>query len=180
MGIGVSPILRIDWSGKSRESQGAPVTDNARRIALTEVHLRNTAVVYSMLPTPSETDLHGPFDHYLTGLALMAKADIFLPMEPPALKEFSEALKLGMRVYGDWVEPEPFPEAYHRFFQAVYPDAKTRQLVLTLIGIADSFPAKPEKPITLEDAAAMKSQCDLYFNKVYHKRLANRGSEEPR
>jgi len=174
--IGVSPILRVDWSGKSRDNAGEKsLTDSARRIALTEVHLRNVALVYSMLPRPNETDMHKPFDHYLTGLALMAKADVFLPMEPSILKEFAETLKLAMKVYGDWLEPEPFSESYHRFFRDIYPAMDGRQLILDLIGAADCLPGDPKRRVTLGDAVALKSQCDLYVNSVYRKRMASHG-----
>jgi len=176
VGIGVSPILRVDWSGKSRDNAGEKsLTDSARRIALTEVHLRNVALVYSMLPRPNETDMHKPFDHYLTGLALMAKADVFLPMEPSILKEFAETLKLAMKVYGDWLEPEPFSESYHRFVRDIYPAMDGRQLILDLIGAADCLPGDPKRRVTLGDAVALKSQCDLYVNSVYRKRMASHG-----
>ena len=81
-----APALRVDWGHH----------------ALTRDVLGRVALCLGHLPKHDDANAHQPFNHYLTGLAFMAKTDVTIQFEANAFEQFYRALKGGSALYGTW------------------------------------------------------------------------------
>jgi AbiV family abortive infection protein len=137
------PRLALDWGGR----------------VLNKDALFHAIMVYSQLPRTPEF-----LEHYLNGLAFMAKNDIHQRLEPHALIAFYEAFRVAFRNYGDWDGSLAFLEAAKEMFARDFPTYSGWQEIL---GLADVLltTQKPPKEVTLTHLAGMKMYCDAYIIK---------------
>ena len=77
LGVERTPALRVDWGHH----------------ALTRDVLGRVALCLGHLPRADDTEAHQPFNHYLTGLAFMAKTDLTMQFEAPTPSARSEPSK---------------------------------------------------------------------------------------
>jgi AbiV family abortive infection protein len=89
-----TPKLEVDWGNQ----------------VLTEEILRSTAACFGAIPGPQAREQHAPFDHYLQGLALLAKTDVFLQFEINSFEHFYLALQDASRLYDHWDGQGTFSE----------------------------------------------------------------------
>jgi hypothetical protein len=156
-----SPALRLDWKGG----------------ALSEQHLRNSAIVLGMLPGANEKEKHRPFDHYLTALGFLSKTDVHIQFEMNAFEQFYRALSLAMRLYGDWPEKELFDVTFRRLAT----DFKMEEAeVNRLIGFFKGFDVAPPTAtgITLSEVGEIKVLCDAYLLRTFNRMAIERKNSE--
>jgi len=156
-----SPILALDW----------------QRGVLSEQELRHTALCLGLLPGPQDSETHEPFDHYLTGLALLGKNDIHLQLEANAYEQFYRSLKSGMKLYQDWDGVGPFGPAFDAVIQTVLPDFEDTTKYLELCRQFELGRPKPTK-ITLTEVGVMKLLCDAYFLRTFDRLAVERRKME--
>jgi hypothetical protein len=73
---------------------------NWARGVLGEKELRNIGLCFGLLPPGVSKEEVEPFQHYLSGLAFLAKTDIHLNFSPNAYLSFLNSIKVGMKYYG--------------------------------------------------------------------------------
>lgn len=138
-----TPQLTLDWG---------------RRV-LNKNDLFHTLMVHSQLPHTPEF-----LEHYLNGLAFMAKNDIHQRLEPHALIAFYEAFKCALRHYGDWDGSLAFLDAAKLIFARDFPTCSDWHEILGLADVLQTT-LKPPKEVTLTHLAGMKAYCDAYIIK---------------
>ena len=146
-----SPALKIVW----------------RMNPLSENDLDRTLLCFGMMPSGDELESHVPFHHYATGLALMSKTDIHFQFEPQAFGEFFEALKLAMRVYGDWDGSQDYGEVFHPVVSEIVGESDECE---TLFSLGERLRVKSptQTEITLEEVGKIKIVCDAYFIRKFN------------
>jgi len=155
------PELRINWG----------------RNALSQHELRKAAVFFSMIAHADRQEEHRPFDYYTTGLAFLGKNDIHLQCEPNAYQQFFEALKAGMRLYGDWDGEKPFEGAFEKEIVTLVPDEEERKRILELGQQLEKIPPITEG-ITLKEVAMLKILCDAYFTVKFRQQAEKEKTSE--
>ncbi|HYD02458.1 MAG TPA: AbiV family abortive infection protein [Phycisphaerales bacterium] len=157
-----SPTLEIDWG---------------RRV-LTANDLRTAALCIGGFPNPNKPERSGLFNHYLTGLALLGKTDVFMQFEYEAFEQFLTALREGMQIYGDWDGVAPFHERLKEFLAAMVKDEDEAE---RFAGYAAALQARTlsRQSITLSEACAMKIFADGYFIKTFRRLAAAPPTDAP-
>jgi AbiV family abortive infection protein len=149
-GIVRNPELRIGWPNATLDS----------------TVLRRVMLFFAMMPHSNDRSKHEPFSHYLTGVALLAKTDIFLQFEVQSYGAFLAALRSGTLLYGDQTEEEDFESCFDRLSKELISDETFRKKQLNLMKAYDSK-SLMEGTITLSEVAEMKLVCDAYFSRVF-------------
>ena len=141
-----SPALQVEW-GHHTVSQSV---------------LTNVAMCFQALPRGDEVGRHEPFNHYLTGLAFLAKTDVFLQFEANAFEQFYRALSSAMKIYGDWDGAASFPATLEEFANEYFNEPGDRQ---AYVGNAKRIEAGAvsELRVDLTQAAGMKLLTDAYL-----------------
>jgi len=162
--IGRSPVLKIGWPNA--------VLDSAA--------LDRVLLCFAMMPQPDDREAHVPFNHYMAGVALLAKTDVFMQFESQSYGAFMAALKSGMRQYGDQSPEEEFDMAFRRFTSSVTSDDAFVTKHLALIKAYDTR-SLAAGAITLSEVAELKLMCDAYFigafNRLGLERQKNEGEK---
>ncbi len=161
VGVERSPQLRIGWPN------AALTTDLPNRVIL----------CFAMLPQSDDRVKHEPFNHYLSGLSLLSKTDVFMSFEPQAYVAFLQALESGFSVYGDSSLGETFEESFHRNVGDFVPDESLRAKHLALRASYRNRSADPSR-FTLTEVAEMKVICDGYFFKTFDRLAQQRAKSE--
>lgn len=160
-GIVRSPELKIRWPNAT--------LDNAI--------LQRVMLFFAMMPNPNDRSKHEPFNHYLTGLALLAKTDIFLQFEAQSYGAFLAAFKSGTLLYGDRTGEEAFEYCFNRLTTELISNDSFRQKHLGLVQAYDSQ-SLAAGAITLSEVAEMKLICDAYFSEVFNRLAQSRVRDE--
>jgi AbiV family abortive infection protein len=144
-----NPLLVVDW-GKNR--------------VLTEADLHRVAVSMSSLPPPGQDERHKPFNFYIGGVTFLSLNDVHWQCEAQAYGNFHQCLKALMEAHGDLAPGGDFCDAFLRFIKDAYPtmDDEARFKTLCTAFEKNSFEGVVVK---LDDAAIMKTFCDLYFHR---------------
>jgi len=147
------------------------------REALTEGDIRRAAMCYGTLPGPGEQEDKRAIEHYLRGLAFLAKTDIHLGFEANAFQEFFEALKWGTRTYGDWDGGGDFGQVFLDIAAAISPEMDRARYLELATSLVDP-PSDYQSPITLSEVGTLKVVCDAYhvqrLGRLFEKRSAER------
>lgn len=144
-----NPRLKITWGNQ----------------VLTAQVLNRVALCLAKLPNPQQTQLHKPFDHYLTGLGFLSKTDVHIQFEPHAFVNLYNALKLGMLQYGDWKQENPFRDAFEAMLEKCLGGVPEYKSLIQFVEVAEGLEENrpPSKPLDLGDVGMMKVITDSYF-----------------
>lgn len=149
-----NPILKVNWGNR----------------AMSEQDLNRIALCFAMFPGPDQAKMHTPFNHYATALSFLSKNDIHTQFEPTIYGHFYQALKTGMKQYGDWDASGSFAEALKDKTRPFLPPDVEHQGIegKTLdqyVEIGEQLESRQSQnqAISLTDAAAVKILADLYF-----------------
>lgn len=159
-GIRRTPELKIGWPN-----------------AALDVHLLNRIIFcFAMMPKPDERDKHEPFSHYLTGIGLMAKTDVFLQFEVQAYGAFLSALDTGTVVYGKRTASDGFEDSLAIIMKEII--AKD-DFLDKHIALAKAYKSRSlgQGSITLSEVAEIKLICDAFFFHVFNLVAEKRGIE---
>jgi AbiV family abortive infection protein len=158
-----SPELRIDWGHN----------------ALSQEELGRVALCMGALPRPSEPKKAVAFDHYLNGLALLSKTDVFLQFEANAFEHFYLALKEAMRTYGDWNGTKPFASVFEARLAEYLQDEGERATYLGAAALIETGSPAGLR-VDLSDVAGLKVLTDAYLIRVFARDMeARKVSGEP-
>jgi AbiV family abortive infection protein len=161
-GIGRSPELKIGWP-------------NA---ALDRATLDRVILCFAMMPPPDDRPKHEPFSHYLTGVALLAKTDVFLQFEVQAYGAFYASLSRAAVIYGDQAGDEEFGLTFSRIVGEMTGDEVFKAKHSGLIKAYDAR-TLTVGAITLTEVAEMKIICDGYFVRLFGRLAQEREKNTP-
>ncbi len=116
---------------------------------------------------------------YAMALTFFSKTDIHLRLEVNAFEEFYHALKIAMKIFGDWDGASNFEEAVRKQYEKV---GEIKDVEKTLnLGLALEADEKRQKhhPITLTEVLAMKIYCDHYIQIKAREYFENMKKDEP-
>ena len=159
------PRLLIDFGQKTLDS----------------ADLQRASLVRAFMPGPSDSTMHEPYNHYLTGLGYMGKNDVHMQVEPNAFIEFFRGFKSALKVYGDWNPETDFRAATRRTMESGVPsesigDNTTQELID--LGETMETNRVVTKNITLTEVIGMKIVCDAYFLIVLNRKAQERVRKE--
>lgn len=157
--VELTPQLRVDWGSRALDQQ----------------ELRRVKMCFAALVPGRYPRKDSPFAYYLTGLALLAKNDVLLRLEPTIYEQFYRALCLGLQRFGDCGPDESIPAVFDRVFVDLLGEHPGTQWVEW----GESLLNRQEvEKLTLAEAGMMKALCDVYFQKVLAQSLRSRASAE--
>lgn len=134
--------------------------DWGKKRAWTDEDLSKCALVFNLIARFDKPQLEA-VDHYLRGLGLLCKSDMFVHLSHGAVHAFYIALKTIMRCDAEWDGKEPFTAAADRALPKVFADMKDAGRVLELAGSIEQ--RKPDLKVTSHDVFIMKVLCDIYL-----------------
>ena len=139
-----TPVLRVDWGHH----------------ALTRDVLGRVALCLGHLPRADDTEAHQPFNHYLTGLAFMAKTDLTMQFEANAFERFYQALKGASALYGAWDQRGSFVDHLDELARGYFTDDADRDAYLQAARLIEADRAT-ELRVDLSQVAALKVLTDV-------------------
>ena len=159
--IARSPELRIGWP----------------RAVLDSDTLDRVVLAFVGMPQPDDRAKHEPFNHYLTGVAYIAKTDVFLQFEIQAYGAFLASLTAALRIYRPDLNPD-FTLAFSQIMTDLTADEAFQKKHGDLIKSyhAHSLTAGV---ITLREVAEMKLICDATFMRIFGQSARERAGQEP-
>jgi len=137
--------ISIDW-GKKR--------------AWTDEDLSKCTLVFNLIARFDKTQLEA-VDHYLRGLGLLCKGDMFVHLAHGAVQAFYVALKTIMRSNVEWDGTESFAAAAERALPKVFAEMKDAGRVMELAALIEQ--RTPDLKVTSHDVFIMKVLCDIYL-----------------
>ena len=159
--IGGSPELRIGWP----------------RAVLDSDTLDRVVVAFVSLPQPDDRANHEPFNHYLTGVAFLAKTDVFLQFEVQAYGAFLASLTAALQIYRPDFGPD-FAVAFSRIMAELTADERFQKKHVDLIAAYNVHAIAPGA-ITLTEVVEMKRICDATFMRIFGQIAQERAQDEP-
>jgi AbiV family abortive infection protein len=145
-----TPALRIDWGHG----------------ALTDQTLNQISLCFAALSTFADEGEQHPFDHYLTGLAFLAKTDVTIQFEANAFEHFYLALKEAGRLFGQWDGTGSFADHFEQLAQPYFESDEERASYVEAARLIDAS-RSPELRVDLSQVAAMKVLADSVFIKKF-------------
>ncbi|MER8689376.1 AbiV family abortive infection protein [Mesorhizobium sp. M1136] len=132
---------------------------NGRAVALTDEHIDHAIhciMAFAQLPEEDAEPIFGP---YFTGLALIAKSDLFYSFDRIARQAFAKSLANALRLYGGWSgKEEDFQTSLHAAFEPFMPDREHRETVFMAV---TSKGDPTETPLV--NLRSAKQLADLYL-----------------
>ena len=165
--IGRDPALQINWHGG----------------VLDEEALKRVRMVFATLPINSADDA-APYVHYLSGVGMLARTDVHMPIHANAFREFYRALRLSFEKVGLCPAGASFADALKNEFRGTVPEADIDELVR--LGEATLSPSGED--VDLAKVGVLKVLCDAHFYREGRRRVqrlaegesANAGIDELR
>jgi AbiV family abortive infection protein len=157
-----SPPLTVEWGDRQ---------------VLNERAISRVMTCLAMLPSEPEHPANEPLGHYLRGLALIAKTDVYLQLERNVAEEFYLALRGGMGAYGDWDGVQPFAEHFEEFGSRFFTEEDDRA---TYVGAVELLEAGrlSEMQLPFAKAVMMKGLADAYFVEKFNELANERAAAE--
>jgi hypothetical protein len=155
-----NPRLKLDW-GKGR--------------VLNDEELSNCAIAFMYIARLRDARWIA-LGHYIRGLALLAKSDLFLQFEPNMLDEFYLALQLSLKANGDWNGTDEFGEIAEKVLVPLFVSNPGISPVLEL-GAAVHL-GNANTPVTLSEVGMMKIFCDAYLFRKAEEQLIRSQQKE--
>jgi len=144
--------------------------------ALKDPDLNSVGLVFAHM-VRTTPDQRQAYDQYFRALGLVAKSDLFGQFEPTILVQFYDALRAGLKAYGDWDgTPETFEAAIERLWAELAVDPTFRAGMTDVRRRAGEIASRnqPTEATTMDDAIKMKVYCDLYFQLRARQELGRR------
>jgi AbiV family abortive infection protein len=158
--IGRSPELKLGW---------APAV-------LDEALLDRVINAFAMMPQPYDPRENGEaLSHYMTGVALLAKTDVFLQFELQSYAAFVRAVKAALILYREEFGPE-LPADLNELLGKLPMDDPFRKKHSGLIAQYEAQ-AVSQGAITLSEVGEMKQFCDHLFMHAFVKRIQKRSGK---
>ncbi len=145
-----TPALRIDW-GQS---------------ALTDQILNQVSLCVAALSMFNGESEQRPFDHYITGLAFLAKTDVTIQFEANAFEHFYLALREATRLFGHWGGTGSFADHFEEIAQPYFESDEDRASYVEAARLIEAG-RTPELRVDLSQVAAMKVLADSVFIKKF-------------
>jgi AbiV family abortive infection protein len=159
--IGRSPELKLGWP----------------QATLDEAILDRAIALFSAMPQPNEPpEASEALSHYMTGIALMAKTDVFLQFEFQSYGAFLSAVKSTLRMYREELGSE-FPADVSTLLASLNVDDPFKQKHAGLIAGYEAH-SLTQGQITLTEVAEMKRVAEGLLNHALITRLNNRAKRE--
>jgi hypothetical protein len=159
--IGRTPELKLGWPPA----------------VLDEAILDQVISAFAMMPQPYEPPENSEaLNHYMAGIALLAKTDVFLQFEAQSYGAFLSAAKAALRLYRDDLGTE-FPVDISALLSFLTVDEAFKKKHSALIAGYEARTITPG-PITLSEVAEMKRICDGLFMHAFSKRIQSRAARE--
>ena len=105
------------------------------------------------------------FNHYLTGVAYLAKTDVFLQFEIQAYGAFRASLAAALRIYRADLAPD-FTVAFSQIMAELTADESFKKKHVDLIASYNSH-SLTLGAITLSEVVEMKRICDATFMRIF-------------
>ena len=115
-----------------------------------------------ILDNIDEKEKHEPFNHYLTGLGMLAKTDIHLQFELLAFRHFFLCLKSAFKTYEKWDTKSDFMEALNKWKERIVPDEFDYENLFNLANKSLDTVDIHNK-VTLKEVGQMKFICDVFL-----------------
>ena len=135
--------------------------------------LDKVVLAYAMMPQPNDQSRNEALNHYLAGVGLLAKTDVFLQFEAQAYAAFVAATCSILSLYHSELG-EGFPLQIPELLAFLKLDEAFRQKHANLLAAYSAHTLK-QGEITLSEAAEMKRLCDGLFMRAFSE-LARTGS----
>jgi AbiV family abortive infection protein len=159
--IGRVPELKLGWP--------AAVLD--------EVILDRAITAFAMMPQPYEPpEASEALNHYMTGVGLIAKTDVFLQFEMQAYGAFLSSAKVALRLYREDLG-EQFPTDIPALLSSLSIDDAFKKKHCDLVARYERR-ALTMGLITLSEVVEMKRICDSLFMHTFNMRAQNRAARE--
>lgn len=149
-----SPQLRVDWGNQ----------------VLTDRILNAVALCFGSIPGSEDKERHLPFDHYLRGLALLGKTDVFMQFETNSFEQFYRAFREASRTFGEWNGEDPFVERFDQLLIELLGSEADRALYVDA-GAAIEAGNPRQVKADLSHVAGMKLVTDSFLLRQFRKRL---------
>jgi AbiV family abortive infection protein len=156
-----SPELKIGWP----------------RAVLDSDTLDRVVVAFVAMPQPDDRLKHEPFNHYLTGVAYLAKTDVFLQFEIQAYGAFLASLAAALRIYRADLGHD-FAVAFSRIMAELTADEAFQKKHADLIASYNAH-SLTLGAITLSEVVEMKCICDATFMGIFVQVTQERAQQEP-
>lgn len=155
--IGRVPELRLGWPPA----------------VLDEAILDQVINAFAMMPQPYEPPENSEaITHYIAGIALIAKTDVFIQFEVQSYGAFLSAAKATLRLYRDDFGTE-FPIDILALLSSLAVDDAFKKKHFDLIARYEAHTVVPGL-ITLSEVAEMKRICDGLFMFAFSRRIQSR------
>jgi AbiV family abortive infection protein len=159
--IGRAPELKISWPSA----------------VLDEAILDQVINAFAMMPQPYDPpESSEALNHYISGVGLIAKTDVFLQFEVQSYGAFLAAAKATLGLYRDDLGTE-FPPEMSALLSVLSVDDSFKKKHSDLIAGYEAKSITPES-ITLCEVAEMKRICDGLFMIAFNKRIQSRAARE--
>jgi len=159
--IGRSPELKLGWPPA----------------VLDEATLNQVISAFAMMPQPYDPpEKSEALNHYMGGIALLAKTDVFIQFEVQAYGAFLTAAKTALRLYRADLGEE-FPTDITALLSSFNLDEAFKKKHADLNTRYEAHTVTPGS-ITLSEVAEMKRVCDALFMHVFATRIQNRRNTE--
>lgn len=145
-----TPALRIDWGHG----------------ALTDQTLSQVSLCVGALSAFDDESKRRPFDHYLTGLAFLAKTDVTIQFEANAFEQFYLTLREASRLFGAWDGQGSFADHFERVAQPYFESDEDRASYVRAARLIDAG-RTPDLRVDLAQVAAMKVLADSVLIKRF-------------
>lgn len=155
--IGRTPELKLGWPPA----------------VLDEAILDQAINAFAMMPQPYDPpESSEALNHYMAGIALLAKTDVFLQFEAQSYGAFLSAAKAALRLYRDDLGQD-FPIDILALLSSLNVDDGFKKKHSDLITRYDARTLAPGS-ITLSEVAEMKRICESLFMHAFIKRIQSR------
>jgi AbiV family abortive infection protein len=144
---------------------------------LDETILDQVINAFAMMPQPYEPPENSEaLNHYMAGIALLAKTDVFLQFEVQSYGAFLSAAKIALRLYRDDLGAE-FPFDILALLSSLSVDDAFKKKHSDLISRYEAHTVDPGS-ITLSEVAEIKRICDGLFMRAFIKRIQSRAARK--
>ena len=144
---------------------------------LDEAILDQVINAFAMMPQPYEPPENSEaLNHYMAGIALLAKTDVFTQFEVQSYGAFISAAKAALRLYRDDLGTE-FPIDIFALLSSLTVDDAFKKKHSDLIARYEAHTVTPGL-ITLSEVAEMKRICDGLFMLAFSKRIQSRAQKD--
>lgn len=155
--------LESNTALSARLSGGSNWEWSQRKVPFKEEHVERTHFIFTYLCARLPSGRFEPLEHYLTGLAMLAKTDFHLYLGVDAFLQFYNAFRKALAVH-ESPDPDQDIKTYgYAPLRRLVPDQATFDALMDKAAEMLRHPPTGVQPVTLNDVVLMKSYCGWYF-----------------